>query len=240
MAKKKVAKKKVAKKKVVKKKAVKFLSYKQINMSELVLMPIDEVIPWEGNPRKYKENIEQLKYSMERVGVVEPILVRKQNNMIVAGHKRWWTLKQLGYEKVPVIMADLSEKGAIAQAIFDNVSTVKGDWLKDKLKENMIRLEALEGDMELTGLNVEELEKLGVGSGSEGEGEEPEVVFSEFLEEESNYVVLKFNNQIDWLNALTILNLGTVTSRRQNGLPWSSGVGRVVDGVNALKLLRGE
>ncbi len=66
----------------------------------------------------------------------------------------------------------------------------------------------------------------------------PEIVFAEELGEANNYVVLKFVTETDWLQARTILELDSVHSRRRNGKPWSKGVGRVVDGVQALERIR--
>ena len=65
--------------------------------------------------------------------------------------------------------------------------------------------------------------------------EEQEIVFSEYLEESNNYVVLIFDNDIDWLSAQTHFDLKTVHSKRQNGKPWSKGIGRVINGADYLK-----
>ena len=39
---------------------------------------------------------------------------------------------------------------------------------------------------------------------------EPEVPFTEILNEENNYIVLKFDNKIDWINALGVLGIEKV------------------------------
>ena len=59
------------------------------------------------------------------------------------------------------------------------------------------------------------------------------------LGEENNYIVLKFSTETDWLQARSVLGLESVHSKRRNGKPWSKGVGRVVDGVNAIEQIRG-
>jgi len=64
--------------------------------------------------------------------------------------------------------------------------------------------------------------------------EHGEIHFSEELDRVSNYVVLKFTNDIDFLNIQTILGLDSTYSKRANGKPWSKGMGRVVDGVDAI------
>ena len=72
------------------------------------------------------------------------------------------------------------------------------------------------------------------------EVEEQEIVFSEYLVEAHNYVVLLFNSEVDWLNAQTHFNLSSVHSKRANGKAWSKGIGRVIDGADYLKELKNE
>jgi ParB-like chromosome segregation protein Spo0J len=56
-----------------------------------------------------KKQVAKIVQSMKTFGVVTPILVNKDYEMI-AGHGRYEALKQLGYEKVPVIILEhLSE-----------------------------------------------------------------------------------------------------------------------------------
>jgi len=47
-------------------------------------------------------------------------------------------------------------------------------------------------------------------------------------------------NEIDWLSAQTHFNLKSVYSKRQNGKPWSKGIGRVINGAEYLKDLKDE
>jgi len=58
--------------------------------------------------------------------------------------------------------------------------------------------------------------------------------FSERLGEANNYIVLKFDNELDWLSAQTHFELDSVYSKRANGKPWSKGIGRVLDGADYL------
>ena len=68
--------------------------------------------------------------------------------------------------------------------------------------------------------------------------EQGEVVFSEELDRISNYVVLKFSNDIDFLNIQTLLGLKNTHAKRANGKPWAKGIGRVVDGVDAIMKIK--
>ena len=67
-----------------------------------------------------------------------------------------------------------------------------------------------------------------------------ENIFATELDSESNYIVLKFENDIDWIQAKTIFELKTETGRRANGKEWSKGIGRVLNGVEAIKKIKNE
>ena len=73
---------------------------------------------------------------------------------------------------------------------------------------------------------------------------EAEVPFSEVLREEHNYIVLYFDNEVDWLQAESLFDLQTVQSlsTRTDGqmTPGQErkGVGRVLRGAEALEAIR--
>lgn len=77
--------------------------------------------------------------------------------------------------------------------------------------------------------------------------EEPEIVgsvpFTEVLREEHNYIVLYFDNEVDWLQAESIFALETVKalSTRKDGKVSTNerrGIGRVIRGAEALEAIR--
>ena len=70
--------------------------------------------------------------------------------------------------------------------------------------------------------------------------EETENVFATELDKNSNYLVLKFETDIDWIQAKTVFGLQTETSRRSNGKAWSKGIGRVLNGAEAINKLMNE
>ncbi len=88
--------------------------------------------------------------------------------------------------------------------------------------------------LEEAGLNkpiIEEQEAIE----TEKNEEKGEIEFTEYLNEANNYVVLFFENDIDWLQAQTHFELKTVLSKRSNGKAWSKGIGRVINGAKYLK-----
>jgi len=70
-------------------------------------VPVDFLKPCEYNPRKWsKEAIKQLKESVERYGLVDPLLVNSapdRKGIVIGGHFRLAIAKELGYTEVPVV-----------------------------------------------------------------------------------------------------------------------------------------
>ena len=73
------------------------------------------------------------------------------------------------------------------------------------------------------------------------ENNETENKFATELDRESNYIVLKFETDIDWLQAKTLFELRTEdVGKRANGKAWSSGIGRVLNGIEAINKIKNE
>lgn len=70
------------------------------------------------------------------------------------------------------------------------------------------------------------------------EGKKAEVEFAEELREEHNYVVLYFDNEVDWLQAQTLFDIKSVQSLDSKPGFRRIGVGRVLRGSKALETLR--
>jgi len=93
---------------------------------------ISDLKPAPYNPRKSSDKQEaNLKKSLEKFGVVEPIVFNKQTGHIVGGHFRIRELKKLGYKEVDCVIVDLSEDDEKELNIRLNANT--GDWDFDKL-----------------------------------------------------------------------------------------------------------
>lgn len=117
---------------------------------------IKDLKPYEFNPREItKENLEKLKQNIEKVGYNAPILV-DTDNTIIAGHSRWYALKQLKKkeEDVRVPSRKLTESEFKEINIKDNINL--GDWDVSILSEHFSDCPLDEWDME-----KEILEKLG-------------------------------------------------------------------------------
>lgn len=83
------------------------MTTKTLNDLKVVYVAVTDLKPSEYNPRKHtKEQAEQLKESINRFGLVDPIICNsfsERKNVVIGGHFRLEMAKELGYEKVPVV-----------------------------------------------------------------------------------------------------------------------------------------
>lgn len=79
---------------------------------QVVTIPLDKLTPHDKNAKLHpREQIEQIKKSIELYGNNDPIGVWGKNNVIVEGHGRYMALKELGYTEAECIRFDhLSDK----------------------------------------------------------------------------------------------------------------------------------
>ena len=88
---------------------------------------IKDLKPAPYNPRTAnKKQEENLKKSLEKFGVVEPIVYNQRTGYIVGGHFRVRELKKLGYDEVDCVVVDLNEEDEKELNIRLNANT--GDW----------------------------------------------------------------------------------------------------------------
>lgn len=80
---------------------------------EIVMVPLVELNPAAYNPRKHsKDQADQLKKSIEKFGVVDPIIVNSsenRKNIIIGGHFRFEVLKQMGMVEIPVVYVNIPD-----------------------------------------------------------------------------------------------------------------------------------
>lgn len=120
---------------------------------------IDKLKFWEDNPRTITENeLEGLKKSIEVNGLIQPIIVNKNNDRIVGGHQRTRAAKSLGWKKVPVIWVELSPTQEKQLNITLNNPAIAGKYDQLKLEELLqeLKIEIPELYVEL---RMEELEE---------------------------------------------------------------------------------
>jgi hypothetical protein len=137
--------------------------------------------------------------------------------------------KKMGLDKVPVVYAPegLTEKQKADLVIASN-KLVEVSGYNDDLQ---LLIDMFELNPEDFGMQAIE------NAVAEMEDEEPEVPFTEELREEHNYIVLYFDNDVDWLQAETLFSKYLTTKQALNSKEGfrKMGVGRVVRGADVLK-----
>lgn len=126
-----------------------------VNMPEPVgkLQPIHDLKPYEKNAKKHpKKQVEQVAKSIQEFGFNQPIVIDK-NNVIIVGHGRLEAAKLLGLKEVPVLQVDLPEDKIKAYRLADNKLN-ESEWdmnlAVEELKELDKEMAALTGfDLDL-------------------------------------------------------------------------------------------
>lgn len=142
---------------------------------EIIERNIEELIPYENNPRNNDAAVEYVANSIREFGFKNPIIIDR-NNVIVAGHTRAKAAEKLGMVKVPTIMADdLTDEQIQAFRLADNKVSEFSGWNFSILEKELEELE-LTFDMQEFGFN--DAEKIEI----ESESDDKEVDFSESWE----------------------------------------------------------
>lgn len=189
------------------------------------------------NPRKItKEKFEDLCDSIRKspeMKVLEEIKVFPFNGryVVIGGNHRYKAYKKLGWENV--LCKVLPE-----------------DTPKEKLREYVMKENMTYAENDNAVLNSWDLKELAewrvpVSIKTKKQQEVPEVEFTQILDESHNYIVLYFDNEVDWLQAQTLFNIKNVrllsTKKGANNVNGNKiGVGRVLRGVDVISRLMKE
>lgn len=116
---------------------------------------ISTIKPYKGNAKEHpKEQIEQIKKSMQEFGNIDPIGV--WHNEIVEGHGRYLALKELGERQVPIIrLDDLTDEQRRAYALVHNQLTMNSPFDLDTLKIELDNIGEI--DMSEFGFNLDDI-----------------------------------------------------------------------------------
>jgi ParB family chromosome partitioning protein len=125
----------------------------------IINLKIIDVEPNKNQPRITfdDEKIEELSNSIKEYGVIQPIIVTKQNDyyQIVAGERRWRASKRAGLTEIPAIVREYTEQKNKEIALIENIQ-----------REDLNPIEkarALKEIIEKYGMKQQELaDKLGV------------------------------------------------------------------------------
>lgn len=121
-----------------------------MNKISIVYKKVDELVPYENNPRHNDEAVDAVANSIKEFGFKVPCVV-SGDGVLITGHTRLKACKKLGIEEVPCIVADdLTEDQIKAFRIADNKVGEIATWDMEKLN---IELEDIDIDMSEFGFN---------------------------------------------------------------------------------------
>ncbi|MFQ6031215.1 MAG: ParB N-terminal domain-containing protein, partial [Dehalococcoidia bacterium] len=126
---------------------------------EITHMPIGELLPDPDNPRRISdEELESLTRSIREFGLVDPIIVRKEDMTVIGGHQRLLAARRLGLNTVPTVLVDLSQEQA--RLLNLALNCIGGSWDQELLARLLTELNDVPNvDLTLTGFSDEELQK---------------------------------------------------------------------------------
>lgn len=91
----------------------------------VIEMDVESLTPNLFQPRKNfdREKMEELKGSIKKHGMIQPIIVRKMANgyEIVAGERRLKAAKEIGLKKIPAIIKSINNEKSLEIALVENI-----------------------------------------------------------------------------------------------------------------------
>tara|TARA_B100000424_G_scaffold271689_1_gene275845 strand:- start:120 stop:872 length:753 start_codon:yes stop_codon:yes gene_type:complete len=127
---------------------------------EIQQRKLDTIKPYSKNPRKNDMAVKDVADSITKFGFRQPIVVDEQD-VIVVGHTRYKAAKHLKLETVPVtVMRGVAPELVAKYRIADNKLNELADWDNEVLLQELDDVLAKTGDVEFTGFDDREIEKL--------------------------------------------------------------------------------
>ncbi len=120
---------------------------------------VDALTPWADNPRNNDAAVQDVADSIKRFGFASPIIARREDGEVIAGHTRLKAARRLGLDRVPVRFLDLDPTDARLLALADNKLGELADW-SDGLADVLRILEEDGADLDGLGFSDEEMAEL--------------------------------------------------------------------------------
>ena len=144
--------------------------------------PLDRLLPYAANARTHSDDqVAQIAGSIAAFGFNVPCLV-DERGVLIAGHGRLLAARQLELETVPVIRLEhLSEAQVRAFRLADNRIAENAGWDDELLRVELEQLRDADFDLDLTGFELGEVDRLLQGpedgpAGNEGAIHVPEIL----------------------------------------------------------------
>ena len=121
---------------------------------EYVTLRLNDIVPYENNPRHNDEAVEYVAESIKQCGYISPIVI-DEDNVILCGHTRLKALKSLGNNEAEVMkVTGLTEEQKKKYRILDNHTNTFAEFDMDLLADE---LEGLDFDGFDFGLIADEI-----------------------------------------------------------------------------------
>ena len=133
--------------------------------SEITLVPTENLIPYARNARTHSDaQVAQIAASIQEFGWTNPVLIDGENG-IIAGHGRVLAARKLGIEKIPCIeLSHLTKAQKQAYILADNKLAMNAGWDMALLATELLELDSLNFNLDLTGFGKDEIEQIMIWS----------------------------------------------------------------------------
>jgi hypothetical protein len=199
-----------------------------VHCAHLRIADVTSLIPNPRNPNKHGDTqVALLAKVIRHQGWRAPITISRRSGFIVTGHGRLEAAKLLQVAEVPVDEQDFAtEADEWAHLIADNRIAELADADRTMLRDLAEELDTGDFDMDLTGFDDESLEELMTAAAPKPK---PELEISPELFERHDYLVVIFDNEMDWQVAGERLGIKTVRCQpNETSTIQQTGVGRVI------------
>lgn len=121
---------------------------------QVVMKSLEEIHPYENNPRINDKAAAAVAKSIEAYGFKVPIVIAA-NGEIVCGHTRYKAAQELKLKEVPCVIADdLTPEQIKAFRLADNKVSDVAIWDNKKLLQELDELDAFDDDALFTGFEL--------------------------------------------------------------------------------------
>ena len=111
---------------------------------KIIYKNIDELVPYENNPRDNTAAIDAVAASIKEFGFKNPIII-DSDNVIVAGHTRLKAAQKLKIQNVPCVVADdLTQEQVNAFRLADNKTAELAEWDLELLNSELELIDGID------------------------------------------------------------------------------------------------
>lgn len=126
---------------------------------EFITMNLDEIIPYENNPRFNDEAVRDVVESIKQTDNLDPIEI-DENNVILSGHTRMKALQKLGYTETQCIRySGLTDEQKRKYRLLANKTGEKAEWDFEKLEQELEDLDFDNYDFGFESIEINDAEE---------------------------------------------------------------------------------